>query len=201
MTLGEQISTQRKIKGFSQELLAEKCGTSLRTIQRIENNKSKPRPYTLKVIADTLNIKMEDLAQNINSEQEANIAPELETNDNYLSKISLINSSALFGILFPFLNLIAPTLFWKLNNKNSLVSEKGKKVINFQILWSLFSLLILVIAFLCFKITGVFIFRGISIEFIVYLFLLVVNVLFVIKNSFRLNKGNTNIYTSIPNLF
>ena len=68
MNLGEKISLQRKNKGLSQELLAENCGISLRTIQRIENNKSKPRPYTLKVIADALNMQIEEFEQTANSE-------------------------------------------------------------------------------------------------------------------------------------
>ena len=68
MNLGEKIILERKNKGLSQELLAENCGISLRTIQRIENNKSNPRPYTLKVIADALNIQVEQLEQNDNSE-------------------------------------------------------------------------------------------------------------------------------------
>ena len=200
MTLGKKISTQRKIAGLSQELLAEKCGITLRTVQRIENDKSIPRPYTLKVIADTLNLKITDFETSFNSKQATTTLPEQITNNGSLAKITLINSSALLGILFPFLNLIAPTIFWKLNNKNPLIGEKGKRIINFQILWTLFSILVLLIAFLYFKVTGVFVFRGISIEFLVYLFLLMVNAFFIIGNSIQLNKGNTNIYRYFPNL-
>lgn len=202
MTLGKKISTQRKIAGLSQELLSEKCGITLRTVQRIENDKSIPRPYTLKVIADTLNIKIADLEASFNTEQETTetTLPELTANKDLLAKINLINSSALLGIIFPFFNLIAPTIFWKLNNKNPLVGEKGIRIINFQILWTLFSIAVLVIAFLYFKAIGVFLFRGISIEFLVYLFLLMVNAVFIIRNSIQLNKGNTNIYHYFPNL-
>lgn len=106
MSLGEKISLQRKNKGLSQELLADNCGISLRTIQRIENNKSKPRPYTLKVIADALNMQMEQLEQSANSEL---------PKDNSISKINFINTSALLGILIPLLNIIAPVLFCRLN--------------------------------------------------------------------------------------
>lgn len=38
MTIGEQISIQRRRKGITQEVLAEKTGISLRTIQRIEKS-------------------------------------------------------------------------------------------------------------------------------------------------------------------
>lgn len=186
--------------GLSQELLAEKCGITLRTVQRIEKDKSIPRPYTLKVIADTLNLKVVDLETNFNSEQKTSTTSEITINHS-LSKINLINSSALLGIFFPFLNFIAPTIFWKLNNKNPLVRERGLKIINFQILWTLFSISILVVAFLYLRSTGIFVFRGISIEFLIYLFLLIVNVFFIFKNSIQLNKGNMDIYAYFPNLF
>ena len=194
MTLGEKIYTQRRKKGFSQEILAEKCGTSLRTIQRIENNQSTPRLYTLKAIADNLSIELKELEQNGDSE--------LLMNDNFLTKINLINSSALLGVLFPFLNLIAPVIFWKLNNENPMVNDKGKAIISFQILWSLLSLFTLIIVhYLHFKITGEFINAGISLEFITYLFLLIINVFFIVQNSLQLKKGSTEIYTSFPKVF
>lgn len=193
MKLGEKISSQRKIKGLSQELLAENCGISLRTIQRIENNKSKPRPYTLKVIADALNMQMEQLEQSANSEL---------VKDNSISKINLINTSALLGILIPLSNIIAPILFWRLNRQNPLVNEKGRKVISFQILWFLFSLLILFTThFLHYKITGEFITGRVPMVIVVYIVLLLVNVFFILKNSIRLRTENTEIYPFFPNLF
>jgi len=198
MTLGKKISTQRKISGLSQELLAEKCGITLRTIQRIENDKSIPRPYTLKVIADSLNLEMRDFEQNIISEQQTNIFPELQTNNGNLSKINLINSSTLLGVLFPFLNLIAPTVLLIIN-KNGVVRKKGRVIISFQILWSLFSSIILFIIFyLHFKITGEFISGGISPELMAYIFLFSLNVFFVIKNSMLLKNNDTQIYSSFP---
>ena len=40
--IGEKIREVRKKKGLSQEALAELAEVNLRTIQRIENNESKP---------------------------------------------------------------------------------------------------------------------------------------------------------------
>jgi XRE family transcriptional regulator, regulator of sulfur utilization len=193
MTLGEKISLQRKNKGLSQELLAENCGISLRTIQRIENNKSTPRPYTLKVIADTLTIQMEQLELIANSEL---------PKESFLSKIKLINSSALLGTLIPLLNVIAPIILWWRNKENPLVNEKAKKIISFQILWLLFSLAILIAThFLHYKITGEFITGRIPIVVIVYILLLLLNVVFIISNTIRLTKENLEIYSFAPNLF
>lgn len=196
MTLGEKISNERKNRGLSQELLAEKSGVSLRTIQRIENNKSKPRPYTLKVITDTLKIDMEELISD-----ESTISDILESNSS-LTKINLINSSALLGILIPFLNIIVPVTIWKLNKENPLVNEKGKKVISFQLLWLLLSSLILLVTHvLHYNITGEFVIGRIPFVIVVYIFLLIINVFFVIKSSIQLKNGNINIYSFIPHLF
>lgn len=193
MYLGEKISSQRKNKGLSQELLAENCGISLRTIQRIENNKSKPRPYTLKRIADALNMQMEQLEESANAQL---------AKDNSISKINLINTSALLGILIPLSNIIAPVLIWRLYRQNPLVNEKGRKIISFQILWFLFSLLILLTThFLHYKITGEFISGRVPMVLVVYILLLFVNLFFIIKTSNRLKRGNKEIYSFFPNLF
>ena len=196
MNLGERISFERKNKGFSQELLAENSGISLRTIQRIENNKSKPRPYTIKVIADTLNLKIDALVE------ERNTDSDLLPSNYSLSKINLINSSALFGILIPLFNIVAPIIFWRLYKGNPLVNEKGKKIISFQILWFLISMLILLIThFLHYKITGGFISSRIPIIVLVYISLLIINVFLIIRSSILLRKRKTEIYSFIPHSF
>ena len=51
----------RNRKGFSQEILAEESGLSLRTIQRIENSENVPRGKTLNLICDVLEIDVEEL--------------------------------------------------------------------------------------------------------------------------------------------
>lgn len=195
MTLGEKICGERKKRGLSQELLADNSGISLRTIQRIENDKSNPRPYTLKVIADTLGIEMEELLE----QQEPS---ETLINTGTLSKINLINSSALIGVLIPLLNIVAPVVLWKLNNDNTLVNEKGKKVISFQILWFLFSSLILLIThFLHYKIIGEFVTGRVPFVFVIYILLLLLNAFFIIKSSIQLRNKNTEIYPFVPDLF
>ena len=45
------ITATRKSKGFSQELLAERSGVSLRTIQRVEQGETVPRGHTVQALA------------------------------------------------------------------------------------------------------------------------------------------------------
>jgi len=48
--LGRKISELRKIKGFTQEELVDKCNISVRTLQRIETGLVMPRSYTIRTI-------------------------------------------------------------------------------------------------------------------------------------------------------
>ncbi|SDY05540.1 Helix-turn-helix [Lutibacter oricola] len=60
-TIGKTINKTRKIKGFSQEKLAELSSVNLRTIQRIESNENVPRGKTLSLICNVLEIDIETL--------------------------------------------------------------------------------------------------------------------------------------------
>lgn len=59
----QNLAELRKEKGMTQEELANATGISLRTIQRIESGKVKPRAYSLKKMAQALNVQFNDLYQ------------------------------------------------------------------------------------------------------------------------------------------
>ncbi len=54
--LGRKIYELRKARGLTQEELVEKCNLSVRTLQRIEAGEVEPRPSTLKLIFEALEI-------------------------------------------------------------------------------------------------------------------------------------------------
>lgn len=56
-SLGHKILKARKLKGLTQEELAELSKINLRTIQRIENNENHPRGKTLELICDVLGVE------------------------------------------------------------------------------------------------------------------------------------------------
>lgn len=51
---GAKLIEVRKSKGLTQDEVAEKCKITVRTIQRIESGKVKPRTFTIKVISESL---------------------------------------------------------------------------------------------------------------------------------------------------
>lgn len=59
--LAENLKELRRFRGMSQEYLADESRVSLRTIQRIENNESKPTGETIKRIAIALDVKLAEL--------------------------------------------------------------------------------------------------------------------------------------------
>jgi transcriptional regulator with XRE-family HTH domain len=66
--IGKKISETRKLKGLTQEELAERSKMNLRTIQRIENSDNIPRGKTLMLICNALEINFEDL-RNIENQE------------------------------------------------------------------------------------------------------------------------------------
>ena len=194
MLLGKKISSLRKSKGISQELLAENSHVSLRTIQRIESGTSIPRPYTLKVIAEALGVPADQL----------NPEPVLsEANDNELAILRLINLSALAVFILPLSNIILPVLIWRKNRDLPLVNVIGRRIISFQILWTLVTFLMAISihsALMSFT-------RSVSIGhlpptiFLIYFIFLIINFLLIVRSAIQLGKEKTAIYSFVPMLF
>lgn len=192
MTLGQKISSERKNRGLSQELLAEESGISLRTIQRIEGDLSQPRPHTLKTLADTLQIPLSDLLSNTAQ----------DSSPVSFEALQAINSSALLGVFIPLFQVIGPVIFWRKNKTNPLVYQTGKKILSFQILWLLLAGLLLPLThFLHYVLTGQFVLGKVPFVLVMYMALVAGNVFFVIKNAILLKKQSPKIYPSIPILF
>ena len=185
--LSERVTELRNRKGFSQEVLAEDSGLSLRTIQRIENGETTPRGDTLQRIAKGLGVTSEEL-----------IDWKLEKNDSYLA---LLNISALSFIIFPLLGIIIPIVMWISKRKEvSKVDKIGKQVINFQITWCLFIFLIYIFSFLSFMF-HLSIFPRITLFRILMTgaFLFLFNIIQVIINTLKVKKGrHVRYYLSIP---
>ena len=190
--IGNKISETRKQKGWSQEALAEASNISLSTIQRIERGNVTPRPFTLKTLADCLEIDLSILNQR---EKETIINIDF----TFLKKISLI--SMVFSII-PFANILAPLILWKKNKHKEDLRPTAGKIISFQILWS-FTVLFTVILteLIIYIVTGLEGYRPFPIEFILYVLFVIINVFITIQQVIKLNKKETTIFKFIPNFF
>ena len=134
--LAGNISDSRKKLGLSQEALAEKANVSLSTIQRIEKGTVKPRPFTLKVLAETLDLDISELISK---------PTENENSKLISSALKKMNLSSLLLVFVPFINLIIPILLWKKSKEIKSKNSVAGKIISFQLLWSIVAIIGMVI--------------------------------------------------------
>ncbi|GAA3947719.1 helix-turn-helix domain-containing protein [Hymenobacter algoricola] len=143
-----RIQTIRKSKGYSQELLAEQSGVSLRTIQRVEQGDTVPRGHTVQALAAALGVALEDfrpepspVVRTDNSLTPAAspalvllpVAPALRADPDF---VQLLNLSALSFLALPFLNILVPLLLWRGRRHTTAdVAAVGRRVLGFQVLW------------------------------------------------------------------
>lgn len=122
MATGQLIRELRLKKGMTQEELAEKAYTSVRTIQRIENGTVEPRAHTLQAIASALEMDYEEF---MNPDKATSGDGDLNTNSIWLP---LLHLSGLFILLFP------PLIIWTWKKEQiENMREHGIDVINFQL--------------------------------------------------------------------
>ncbi|MBJ6368318.1 helix-turn-helix domain-containing protein [Snuella sedimenti] len=188
LNLAQRVKELRTGKGFSQEVLAEISGLSLRTIQRIENNETVPRGDTLKRLAVALNTSPDDI-----------VDWQVQEDQSYLT---LMSASALGFLFFPLLGIIIPLTLWILKkDKLKGVNELGKSILNFQISWVL-----LLFLYYIFIISGMLglgnIFTkilpnwrfGILTFFIPLICLYLYNIMVTIINTIRIHKHKSFKY-------
>jgi transcriptional regulator with XRE-family HTH domain len=209
-----RIQALRKSKGYSQELLAEQSGVSLRTIQRVEQGETVPRGHTVQALATALEVPLEALLAMpepvaeaaerplamLATEPEAAYTPPTAPASPALRAdpqvLELLNLSALCLLVFPFLNLLVPYLLWRKHRRDTAhAAEVGRRVLGFQVLWqvaSFFSyLMVLLLQAAMFFYFGV-VLKGVFLGVFVLTYL--VNVVTVGYNQLLLRRGRLDIY-------
>lgn len=189
MPAANKIKYHRERCGFSQTELAERAGVSLRTVQRIESGQNIPRGYTLTVLAQALELEIHELTED---QEEQKL-----TKDDEKSKIQLMNLAVLTFIIVPFGNVLFPFLIWNRNKYLELVNTVGRRILNFQITWTLITTILLIIT----PFFQVFILKNkeLPLIIIVLVLLYIYNIIVVFKSASSIRKGNYDILkTSLP---
>lgn len=178
--VAKKIKELRKRKGFSQEELSENSGLSLRTIQRLENGKTKPRGDTLKRLASSFSISPDEITDWQIIED--------------TSIIKVLNYSQLGFLAFPVLGILIPLAIWILKkDKVKDVDKLGKSILNYQITWTttLFLVYITLALSIIFSIPVIYNTKTIYLT-IAGLYLL--NIFMIFLNSGRINKRKKVYY-------
>ena len=170
----------RDKKGFTQAEVSKKSGLSLRTIQRLEASNKEPKGHSLKMLSEVFLITPKML-------QEEFVFVQQNTKSDTLS-IKTINLSVLTVLGIPFGNLIVPLYLWNKKRHIKKVDEVGRKIINFQILWSIsLSLLLAVSPFISRKF-----FSNSPIILIVLFLMYALNVFIVCRTAIKIQHNNLN---------
>lgn len=158
----------REKRNLTQKELAERSGISIRTIQRIEAGTT-PKGYTLKTLAEALNISEKELL--------GNEKPSPALNKKALQMINL--SSLLFFI--PFGNIIFPLLLIKRKKEQNYVA---KQLVSVQILWTVS--MIVVVGISPFLVRWIGASRQLGIQLLLIFCLL--NLFIILRNAVALQK-------------
>ncbi|MCE7064543.1 helix-turn-helix domain-containing protein [Dyadobacter sp. CY326] len=188
LTISDQIRFLRKSKGFSQEALAENAGINLRTLQRIETGNTVPRGETLRLLARALDVSVQELSEFINEQPIST-----EQDPGFLKLMSL---SALTFWFIPFGNILIPLAFWIFKkNKINGVAELGKRIVNFQIIWSVvtYGVAVLLIFPAFFGETYIDPFLMMP----VMLLFFIANTIYIIISTRKISRGQNQVYAEV----
>ncbi|WP_299339437.1 helix-turn-helix domain-containing protein [uncultured Psychroserpens sp.] len=178
-TLKENLLYQRKLKGYTQDELAEKTTVGVRTIQRIEKGEVQPHLQTVKLLAVGLSIEVEDLIVLDNPNEEV----------IQRKWMLLFHGTPFLGLIIPFANVLIPLFIWVGKaNDNKVYDQHGRAVVNFH---GTINLMVIVSLLLFFLIPG----YNYFITGAVFLFGIIVS---IINISSALNKQTCNYPLSIP---
>ena len=184
--IGQKIVELRKSKGFSQEVLAEKAKVNLRTIQRIEKGENKPSGNTLKLICDALETVPEKII-NYGKKEDRKL-------------MVFMHLSVITYLAIPIGNIIIPLIFW-ISNKDKIISldEKGTRLLNFQIIWTILA----TISFLSASLTSIFELTNPDYAYISYVllfFFILLNVINIGMAIIIASRMKATRFNSYPNL-
>lgn len=102
--LAKKLKDLRKLRGMSQEYLAEESRVGLRTIQRIENNESNPTGETIKRIANALDVELQELIGSDSATQTSDIKATIIFLKKQLSKTNVKSEIKTFEKFIEILN-------------------------------------------------------------------------------------------------
>ncbi|MGY6649462.1 helix-turn-helix domain-containing protein [Wenyingzhuangia sp. IMCC45574] len=176
--LAQRVKDLRNRKGFSQEILAEEAGLSLRTIQRIESNETNPTGETLKRLSNALEITPDDLMD--------------WTIQEDIAFLKILHLSSLTFLFFPLFGVLIPYFMWN-SKKNKIkgINALGTAILNFQLTWNLILFLgvISITTYILFfsKNPAIALIFVSSLRFMSYMYTL--NFLLIVFNSTRISNN------------
>lgn len=176
-----ELKKIREKRNLTQEELAEKSGISVRTIQRIEAGTT-PKGYTLKTLAESLDVSEKDLLASETIKEEIVIDEVIDTTEENHSLfnsglIKIINLSSLPFAWLPIANFLLPLLIMFFTKEKSPIV---KQIISLQIFLAIISPIIFMLIALL-KLGSVS-------AMITMIVLVLTNVYIILRNAYEIDK-------------
>lgn len=193
MKFNDKILQLRDERKISQEELSEASGISVRTIQRIEKDEVTPRPYTTRKLLEALNVSLEDFnSHNSPSDQIEESA-----------KLNRFIMSNFLVFLFPVIFLLFLISIWKKGTWSNTSNLICKKVLSFQIIWTILSVVIILLSPFYINLFGgqTVVGQLLPTPILIYFGLSIIDVFIVLKIAKSLKDASSNWTSTIPNLF
>ncbi len=190
MDISHKIASARKKKGLTQEELADRTNVTVRTIQRIENGDSTPRAFTMKALADALDLKLEDL-----TEQQENLISPTNASDTYdrdeeKQFLKTICLSCFSYLIVPVVHFFVPAFLLK-KSKNHHVKTIAfcRTMIRQQIYWVVILCLVLMLTLAYNFMMAIYFNKQYLLHFLLPFFIMYfLNVFIILKNFREINK-------------
>ncbi|WP_315056077.1 helix-turn-helix domain-containing protein [Chryseobacterium indoltheticum] len=182
-----ELKKIREKRNLTQEELAEKSGISVRTIQRIEAGTT-PKGYTLKTLAESLDVSEKDLLASETIKEEIVIDEVIDrTEENHSlfnsGLIKIINLSSLPFVWLPIANFLLPLLIMFFTKEKSPIV---KQIISLQIFLAIISPIIFMLIALL-KLGSVSV-------MITIIALVLANVYIILRNAYEIDKKQSLRY-------
>lgn len=149
--------------------MAEKCGVSTRTIQRIEAG-AEPKGHTLSVLTKALDLEASDLKK----------SPSIVAHSDH-TWLKFINFSSLPLTVVPPLNIVVPLIIMYAKNE---MNRMNKQVVTLQIFWTIGAFTLFMLASFMknwFDLGNKFI-------LITMIVLVLTNVFVILRNAFEIDR-------------
>lgn len=192
MDISQKISLARKKKGLTQDELANLANLTVRTIQRIESGENTPRAFTIKALADALDLPFEDLAA---EEQNNNRAHATGSGDRYdpAEEIHFLKNlclSCFSYLIIPLVHFLLPVfLLKKSGNHHSQTIAFARRMIRQQIYWVVMLCIILILTLAYNFIISTYFQKEYLLHYLVPFFIMYfLNLLLVFKNLGKIDK-------------
>lgn len=183
-----KLNEIRKRKGLSQEMLAEQSGISLRTIQRIERSEVNPQPYTLRKLADTLEVDSIELVATTETK-------------NHTAPLRYMILSSMLMIVPLLSNVLIPLAIWYYHRQNQQIKTLGAHFISLQIIWLIATIVLIVIGRnITLMITGSTTPGHFSPIASVYFLMICINAIVCIKIAMDLARDDPKCLSKVPRI-